>query len=294
MSLTKYILAGTLLLAMPALADETAPGSQEAEAPKSGTLNANLRRLGLEASSTEVKNAKFYKDSPVSQFNADSQTVIKGIFDGALEYDRSNLNWTNALFMEYGKTKLKPVDGEDTTNESSDQILLTSDYTHKLWSSHGLDFGPFVSAGYQTEFTKNDDAPRTKILRGKTGIKLFNGEIIKDLYVAYVYEYDMTYHKHVSKSAGELGWRVEYTLREGVQFSTDGYYRDYFSYSSYEPEDLKYDLKAVGRMDVNLMNNLTFGPYVSYRQGESRGAGKTARNTTIGVALTYKDLYNIF
>ena len=129
MSVAKYILAGALLLAVPAMADE-------AQAEKASTLKANLRRLGLEMSSTEVKNARDYKDSPVSQFNADSQTVIKGVFDGALEYDRSNLNWTNSLFMEYGKTKLKPVEGENTTNESADQILLTSEYTHKLWSKY--------------------------------------------------------------------------------------------------------------------------------------------------------------
>ena len=104
----------------------------------------------------------------------------------------------------------------------------------------------------------------------------------------------MTYAEHVSKSAGEIGWRIEYTLRDGIQFSSDGYYRDYFSFSSYVSEDLKYDLKATARMDVNLTGNLTFGPYVSYRQGESRGAGKTASNTMIGISLTYKNLYNIF
>ena len=51
------------------------------------TLNANFRRIGLELSSTDVKNAIYYKDSPVSQLNADSQTVIKGIFDFILEYE---------------------------------------------------------------------------------------------------------------------------------------------------------------------------------------------------------------
>lgn len=288
MSFTKYLLAGALLFAIPALAAE------EATPAPAGTLKANLRRLGLEASSTEVRNAKSYQNSPVSQFNADSQTVIKGVFDGALEYDRSNLNWTNSLFMEYGKTKLRSVNKENTTSENADQILLTSEYTHKLWSSHGLDFGPFASAGYQTEFTRNQDAPRTKIIRGKAGVKLFNGDILKDLYAAVVYEYDMTYPDHVNKVAGEVGWRAEYTLREGVQFSTDGYYRDYFSYSSYVPEDLEYDLKANARMDVNLTGNLTFGPYVSYRQGRSRVASESASNTMIGISLTYKDLYNIF
>ena len=292
MSFTKYLLAGALFLALPAVAAESA-ADKPAEQPAS-TLKANLRRLGFDFSSTTVKNARIYQNSPVSQFNADSQTVIKGVFDGALEYDRSNLNWTNSLLMEYGKTKLKPVNGPDTTNESADQILLTSEYTHKLWSHNGLDFGPFVSAGYQTEFTESQDAPRTKIIRGKAGVKLFNGNILKDLNVAGVYEYDMTYPDHVSKSAGELGWRAEYTLREGVLFATDGYYRDYFSYSRYVAEDLEYDLKATARMDVILMNNLTFGPYVSYRQGKSRVADKKASNTQIGVSLTYKNLYDIF
>jgi len=292
MTFTKYLLAGALFLALPALAAEATP-QKPAEKP-AATLKANLRRLGLDFSSTEVKNAKHYQDSPVSQFNADSQTVIKGVFDGALEYDRSNLNWTNSLLLEYGKTKLKPVKGPNTTNENADQILLTSEYTHKVWSYKELDFGPFVSAGYQTEFTDSQEAPRTKILRGKAGIKLFNGTILKDLYIAGVYEYDMTYSDHVNKSAGEIGWRAEYTLRDGVQFSTDGYYRDYFSYSHYIAEDLKYDLKATARMDVNLMNNLTFGPYISYRQGQSRASDKRASNTQIGVSLTYKNLYDIF
>lgn len=295
----KYIVAGLLMGALPALAEPTPPsepaGGAEAFAPPpSGTLKANLRRLGLELSSTDVKNAREYQNSPVSQFNADSQTVIKGVFDGALEYDRYNLQWVNSLFMEYGKTKLKPADGENTTNENADQILLTTEYTHKLWARKNIDFGPFASVGYQTEFTDNQDAPRTKILRGKAGVKVFNGTVLKDLYIAGVYEYDMTYSDHVSKSAGEVGWRADYTLREGIQFTTDGYYRKYFSFSSYIPEDLKYDLKATARMDVNLTGNITFGPYISYRRGQSRASDSSASNTMIGVSLTYKDLFNIF
>ena len=60
------------------------------------------------------------------------------------------------------------------------------------------------------------------------------------------------------------------------------------------PEDLKYDLKATARMDVNLTGNITFGPYISYRRGQSRASDSSASNTMIGVSLTYKDLFNIF
>lgn len=296
MSIKQIIYLGALLLATPVLAQEVSPtaAAQNFEAPATGTLRANLRRLGLEMSSTDVKNAEAYVNSPVSQFNADSQTVIKGVFDGVLEYDRSNLQWNNSLFMEYGKTKLKPAGEPSDTNETADQILLTSEYTHKLWQVRHMDVGPMASVGYQTEFTKNQDAPRTQIVRGKAGIKVFNGDIIKDLYLAGVYEYDMTYPEHVSKSAAEAGWRIEYDLREGVHFSTDGYYRKYISFSQYIAEDLEYDLKATARMDVNLTQSLTFGPYITYRRGKARGTHQTASNMMVGVSLSYKDLFNIF
>lgn len=286
MLLKKVLFGSLMLMSSVVLAQEVTS--------EPSTLKANLRRLGLEMSSTKVNNASDYLDSPVSQFNSDSQTIIKGVLDAALEYDRTNLNWTNSLLLEYGKTKLKSPTGERSSNENADQILFTSEYTHKVWSYKSLDFGPFVSAGYQTEFTDSQEAPRTKILRGKGGVKLFNGEILKDLYLAAVYEYDMTHPEKVNKCAGEFGWRAEYTLRDGINFNTDGYFRDYWSYSQYIGQDLEYDFKATGRMDVMLIDNLSFGPYVSYRQGQSREASKRASNLMIGISLTYKNLYDIF
>ena len=146
---------------------------------------------------------------------------------------------------------------------------------------------------YQTEFTANEGAPRTKVARGKAGLKLFDGDIIKSLYIAAVGEYDMTYKPHVSKSAAEFGWRLEDTPREGVQYSTEGYFRRYLSYNHYIGTDLIYDLNATARMDVQMNTTLTFGPYMSYRYARSREAHVSGSNFTIGVAFTYKDLFNL-
>ncbi len=48
---------------------------------KKSDLRANFRRVALEMSSTEVKNADLYVDNPNSQLSADSKTMIKGVFD---------------------------------------------------------------------------------------------------------------------------------------------------------------------------------------------------------------------
>ena len=266
--------------------------AQESQAEPS-SLKLNVRRIGLELSSTEVKHSQEYANSPVTQFTSDSQTVIKGVADIALEYDRDILRWENRLFAEYAQTKLKPANEPSNTNESADKILLSSSYAHKLWTVREANVGPFAEAEYQTEFKRNDDAPRQKVARAKAGIKLFDGTIFKDLYIAAVGEYDMTYDPEVSKSAAEIGFRAENELREGVKLYADGYYRKYLSYSEYVGSDLKYDFNITARMDVAINSTLSMGPYVSYRRARSREADVDASNFMIGLSFNYSDIFNL-
>ena len=256
----------------------------------------NFRRVGLELSSTKVSNAKEYENSPVTQLNADNQSLIKGVFDGVLEYENDKYRWDNSLFLNYGRTKIKGHQEGDVseTSENEDKILLSTDYTYKTWKYRGMDLGPFASLAYQTEFTRNEDAPRMKVFRGKSGLKLLSGKVIEELYVAGVGEYDITYSDHVSKFALETGWRLGHVLREGVKFSTDGYFRKYLSYSKYIGTDLEYDLNLTARMDVDITDTLTFGPYISYRLAQSREASSHASNLMIGVSLSYKNLFHLF
>ena len=250
--------------------------------------------------STEVRHSQQYANSPISQLNSDSQTVVKGVFDFVLEYETNAFRWDNAAYAEYAKTKLKPAVGPADTNETADKILFSTNYTQKIWDFDGGHIGPFVDGAYQTEFTKNRDPvtnqylPRTSVLRGKAGLKLFDGIVFKDLYVAGVGEYDMTYHPdNVSKTAGEAGFRIEKDIKEGVKFSSDGYYRRYFSYSRYNAEDLRYDLNLTARMDVNLYSCLTVGPYVSYRRAHRRGTDVAGSNFMIGLSFSYIDMFNL-
>ncbi|MDR2901782.1 MAG: hypothetical protein LBU87_01555 [Lactobacillales bacterium] len=291
----KGILAlGALVAALPVVAQEAQMFEKiDVRAAKEAEWRLNLRRISLDFSNTDVKNAKEYENSPVSQLSADSQMIVKGVFDAAVEYDHTYSLWTNTLYMDYGKTKLKKVDGEKSTSENTDIILLTTDYAQKVWRYKEIDIGPFVNIGYQTEFTENTDAPREKLFRGKVGMKAFNGEVFKDVYIAAIGEYDMTYSTNVSKSGAEVGGRFEYVLREGIKFSGDGYYRRYFSYSDYIGTDLRYDLKVIARMDVALYKNFALGPYVSYRRAHDRQSSVAGSNFMIGLSFSYSDLFNL-
>ena len=253
-----------------------------------GKLTLAVRRIGLEWSQTDVKNADVYEDSPVSALKADSQTFIKGVFDTALEYSKNRFQWDNSLFMEYGETKLKPVDEPETVSENADDILLSSNLSYACWEFSGFKFGPTVRAAYDTEFKTADGTPRQNILRTNAGISLFDNEIVKSLYMTGVYEYDFTYAgEENSKLAAEIGWRLEYKIRDGVKLSSNGYYREYLSYSLYEKTDLERDLSAVLRLDTNLWGDLTMGPYVQYRRARARGVDVYGSNFIMGISFNY-------
>ena len=149
-----------------------------------------------------------------------------------------------------------------------------------LWEFSGFKFGPTVRAAYDTEFVTTGDAPRQNIVRANAGLSLFDNKVVKSLYLTGVYEYDFTYSDNkISKTAAEV--------RDGVKLSSNGYYREYLAYSSYEETDLERDLSAVARLDTNLWGDLTLGPYVQYRRARARGVDVYGSNFIVGISFNY-------
>lgn len=270
------------LMPMGVFAEESAEDKLKSE------LHLNIRRLGLELSKTSVSNAADYADSPIQQLKANSQDVVKTIADMALEYKHGKFGWNNSLFAEYGKTTLRPYNAPISSDESADKVLLSSDLSYACWDSGWFKFGPIARTAYETEFTGSGNVPRRNVSRTNAGLSIFDHNIIKDLYVAGVYEYDFTYaEEKTSKAAAEFGWRIEYEIREGVKLSTNGYYREYLAYSHYNDTDLERDFSGVIRLDTNLFHKFTMGPYAQYRRAKSREADVYGSNFVIGVSFNY-------
>ena len=261
------------------------------DSPSDNKFNLNVRRIGFDWTKTDIKNPSEYQNSSVAALKASDQENIQGVFDVALEYGHDRFKWDNSLFMEYGKQTIKPYNEPSSVDESADKILFSSDLAYACWDFDSFKLGPIVRGQYETEF---EGDPRRNILRPNAGFSLFDHDIIKSLYVVGVYEYDFTYSDaKVSKSAAEAGWRVEYKIREGVKFTSDGYYRKYLSYSKNVGEDLTYDFLAVARLDTNVWGDLTMGPYVKYRRAHSRDAIDFGANTSIGISFNYSHNFDL-
>ena len=261
------------------------------EAPKEDKFNLNIRRIGLDWTKTDIHNPGEYQNSTVAALKASDQENIQGVFDVALEYGFDRFKWDNSLFMEYGKQTIRPYQEEKAVDESADKILFSSDFAYACWDFDSFKLGPIVRAQYETEFQGD---PRRNIIRPNAGFSLFDHDIFKSLYVVGVYEYDFTYSDaKVNKSLIEAGWRIEYEIREGVKFASDGYYRNYLSFSEYVGEDLRHDFMANARFDTNLWGDFTFGPYVQYRRAHSRQAERAGANTTVGVSFSYMHNFDL-
>ncbi len=258
------------------------------------SLKANIKRIALEYMEHSVsnKNDPNYPDS----YNSDERKNIGGVFDGNLTYDRSNLVWVNGLYMEYAKSKTTE-DSVTTENENQDQILLFTDYTHKIWQLEQGVVGPFAYLGYETEFTTfdlNGKDYRTKILRAKAGLKLYDGTYFKQLYVAAVEEDDMTYNNDNMKTGAEIGYEFNYPLNPNTTFVSEGYYRRFFSYSQKEPTDFEYKLSLTNRVETKLVGDLYLAPFYNYELAETRGASRSRAQSTLGLSLTYNNSFDIF
>ena len=255
-----------------------------------------LKKLSLDLTSTEVKYAKEYQGFSNVRLTSDSQTSVRGSLDAIADYHAEHYLWTNQLLMDYGRTKIRPVDGETLRNENADSILLTTGYTQRLWKVEdvlgGFDAGPFASLGYDTEFTKPEDSPRRRIARAKAGVKMFEGKYLKELYAAYVMERDFTYKPYATKSAWETGIKLEAPVRDGVTFKFGALFRDYLDTTQKHPTDLDWESAADVRLDVQVYRHLYVSPFISYYTAKGKYIKDRGENVYIGVSLSFSRIFH--
>lgn len=257
------------------------------------TLKANIKRIALEYMEHSVsnKNDPNYPDS----YNSDEKSNMGGTLDANIVYDKNNMIWVNGIFAEYGKSETTE-DGITTENEDKDEILLYTDYTHKVWQLEQGIVGPFAYLGYETEFTSfdlGDESYRTKILRAKVGMKLYEGKYFKQFYIAGVEENDMTYDDNNMKTGAEIGYEFNYALNPYTTFISDGYYRHFFSYTEKEPTDFEYKLAFNNRIQTKLTGDLYLAPFYNYELAQTRGAKSSRAQSTFGLSLTYNKSFDL-
>lgn len=255
----------------------------------------DLKRAALDISSTNVQHARQYQGFPEARLTADSQEMIKGHLDLTGDYFAKHFVWSNELLLDYGKTTIKPIDGERVTTENADTILFTSSYTQRLWKADsflgGFEAGPYAALSYQTEFNAPENGRLKKVLRAEAGLKIFEGKYIKKLFVAGFAEDDFTYNPSSEKYGWQAGFEVDQPIREGVKAVYSGLFRDYLHTTKKRFIDLDYELTLDARLDVAVLKELSIAPFVQYYTAQGSHVHKRGQNLCIGVSFSFSHTF---
>jgi hypothetical protein len=282
-----YILVALVLLPVAAVF----AGAQDS---KTG-WQLDLKRAALNLTTTQVKNADVYANFPDSRLSADTQTLMQGFLNFETSYNAQKYLWTNGIIAEYGKTTIKPTHGAQTKTENADKIVLTSDIAYKIWQVEnylgGFYAGPFANISYETEFTRQSNVPRKKLMRSLLGAKAFEGKYIKSLHAAAVFEEDFTYSKETSANlAWEAGLNIEHAIREGVKVSYGLLFRDYIDNNEELPTNLDYEFEASARMDVLVYKNMAIAPFINYYIAQGKYTAGLGQNLYVGVSFSFSKI----
>ncbi|TLD97877.1 hypothetical protein LS71_002370 [Helicobacter jaachi] len=247
--------------------------------------NAELKRVAINLSSTSVEGQTAYASFSDSRISGDSQLIGQGYFDMGLDFYSARFVFFNSALAEYGRTTL--VRGnERISNTTIDRILLSTDYTHRIWYVPtlvgGFEVGPFIRANYQTGFEN-----RRQITRLNMGMKLFDGIYVKDLHLNAFTEKDFGLQRSAENYGWEGGIRFEYA------FSPDSklyYYTNFRHYLHSTADDLYnplYQLEFEVRVDTKLYKKLSLAPFIKYYALQGRHIDQLGSNVFVGFSLSF-------
>jgi hypothetical protein len=278
---------------------ETAVKTAVANVPELRKIwRINLRSLSLQAANVGVAAPAGYASVGESRLSAVDQTRIQGSGRLVSEYYSGKFRLDSGVSADYGKVVLRPEGQPRVTAESVDQIEVESELTYRLRSFNGalgpLVIGPFAAAAYDTEFSRADPLPLRRVLRGKAGLKMFEGTNLQEFYAGLTTEQVYTYAPARTKYAAETGFRLAWPVPgTALTLLADGNYRN-FARSRFDTVyDLKDRLELNAKLRTRLYGDITINPYASYFLATGKKLSGRASNLTTGFSLEYSKLFKI-
>ena len=247
--------------------------------------NIELKRIAANLSSTSIRGQNEYINFSDSRVKGDSQLIAQGLFDLGLDFYAPRYVVFNSILAEYGRTILV-VENERISNTTLDRILLSTDYTHRIWYVPtfvgGFEVGPFFKLNYQSGFEN-----RHQIIRFNTGIKLFDGVYIKDLHLNAFSEKDFALNIESENYGWESGIRLEYKVNENTKFYYFTNFRHYLYSSAPQSYNPLYQLEIEARVDTKLYKKLAIAPFIKYYALQGRHISQTGSNLFVGFSLSF-------
>lgn len=261
-----------------------------------------LSRISLNFTTTQVGNKEQYASFANSRLSGSSQLVLQSYSKLLADYYAQSFVWFSSLLAEYGQTVVFATKNTPrVSNKTNDKILLSTGYTQRIWKLENIrggeklggEIGPFASLSLQSEFTPSQNLPyRKKYLRLSLGARLFDSKYIQNLHLSLFGEDDFSDIKNQVQSMGlESGIQLKYSFRDGVDFASGLYYRQYLLSNYPRVRDPNFEMELNLRLDTVLFNNLSISPFLSLYILQGKYIKSTGTNLFVGVSLGYGKIF---
>lgn len=293
----------------PEQAKESQPKQSEVQQPKAEEIEivykeqkigwqVDLKQISLNFSSTTLQNQDLYAISADTRLQGDSQIVAQGILNLNADYYTQSFVLFNSLLAEYGRTVIFPQNSRTIDNKTLDRILLSSDYTQRLWEineAFGIpkwhfEFGPYSKISYQTEFVPSSELGRRQIVRINAGLKLFSGIVLKDLMLTAFGEKDFNPNIATQSFGYEVGLSIDKRFKNSTNFAFMLNFRDYLHNTTLSEYNPKYYLEAEVRYSLNLYKKLKIAPFAKLYALQGKNMRTSGNNIMVGVVFSYAQM----
>ncbi len=259
----------------------------------------DLKQMSINFSSTTLQNQDLYAISADTRLRGDSQIVAQGILSLNADYYTRNFVVFNSLLAEYGRTVIFPKDSKTIDNKTLDRILLSSDYTQRLWEINEafgvpkwhFEFGPYSRLSYQTEFVPStSELGRRQIVRINAGLKLFSGIVLKNFMLTAFGEKDFNPNIETQSFGYEIGLSLDKRLRNTTNLTFMLNFRDYLHNTTLSEYNPKYYLETEVRYNLNLYKKLKIAPFAKLYALQGKNMRVSGNNIMIGVVFSYAQM----
>ncbi|RDU55080.1 hypothetical protein CQA49_00955 [Helicobacter sp. MIT 00-7814] len=255
----------------------------------------DLKRISINFSSTTLRNQDIYSIAADTRLQGDSQIVAQGYLNLNMDYYTPNFVIFNSLLAEYGRTIIFPKNAPSVDNKTLDRILLSSDYTQRLWefdsflgfSSWYFELGPYSKLAYQTEFVASSTLGRRQIVRANIGVKLFSGLVLKDFALTLFGEKDFNPNIQAQSLGMELGMVYEKKFKNSGKLYYMLNARDYIFSTTSSAYDPKYSLEFELRYDLSLYKNLNIAPFMKVYALQGKYFDRSGSNVMLGMVFSF-------
>lgn len=254
----------------------------------------NIRNLSLYASNFgSTGQGKGFGNVGESRLSTENQNNIRGSANIVSEFYYGPYRADLSVYADYGKSVYPSY-----TSESTDNLLFEGQGTYRWRTFNGklgaLSLGPFASAGWETEFTRNKDSNRRRILRGKGGMKLFEGNYIKEFYAGMTLEQNYTDSPYYTKFAAETGYRFEFKIpKTTFLLSSNGSYRRFARSHNDTRSDLLDRLEINATLSTSLYKNLSLDIFAKWLYATGKKIPGFGSSTETGASISYKQLFKL-